>query len=128
MSIPVVAGAGCVCTMGTAPGQVNPTNQPAIRFGGKPVASVADAVPLSNITPCGLCMSMGNPAVQAATAAALGVLSPQPCTPAPTGGWACGGKVRAGGKPVLTSDGRLICSYGGSITIVNPGQTAVQVT
>lgn len=128
MSIPVAAGASCVCTMGTAPGQINPTNQPVIRFEGKPVASVADAAPMSNIAPCGLCTSMGNPTVQAATAAAMGVLTPQPCTPAPTGGWTCGGKVRVGGKLVLTNDGQLTCSYGGTITIVNPGQTTVQIS
>lgn len=125
MAIPVVAGAACMCTMGTSPGQVNPTNQMNIRVGGKPVASIADAAPISNVTPCGMCTSLANPIVASATAAALGVLTPQPCVPAPAGGWICPSSIRVGGKPILTNDGKLICSYGGSISIMNPGQTTV---
>lgn len=123
MAIPVVAGASCMCTMGMAPGQIIPTNQMNIRVGGKPVASIADAAPMTNITPCGMCTSMANPAVAAATAAALGVLTPQPCVPVPAGTWVCPGTIRVGGKPILTSDGKLTCAYGGTISITNPGQT-----
>ena len=123
MAIPVVAGAACMCTMGMAPGQIIPTNQINIRVGGKPVASIADAAPMTNITPCGMCTSMANPAVAAATAAALGVLTPQPCVPVPAGTWVCPGTIRVGGKPILTSDGKLTCAYGGTISITNPGQT-----
>lgn len=126
MGFPVVAGAACVCTMGTSPGQINPTNQTAIRVGGKPVASIADAAPLSNVTACGMCTSLMNPAVAAATAAAMGALTPQPCVPAPMGGWACPGAVRVGGKPILTTDGKLTCAYGGTISIMNPGQMTVK--
>ena len=126
MGIPVVAGAACLCTMGTASGQINPTNQMAIRVGGKPVASIADVAPMTNVMPCGMCTSMGNPAVASATAAAMGVLTPQPCVPAPVGAWICPGTVRVGGKPILTNDGTLTCSYGGSISIQNPGQMTVR--
>ena len=123
MAFPVVAGAACMCTMGTAPGQINPTNQMTIRVGGKPVASIADAAPMSNVTPCGMCNSMANPAVASATAAAMGVLTPQPCVPAPAGVWVCPGTIRVGGKPILTTDGKLTCAYGGTISVTNPGQT-----
>lgn len=126
MGIPVVAGATCFCTMGTSPGQVNPTNQMAIRVGGKPVASIADAAPMTNVMPCGMCTSLANPTVAAATAAALGVLTPQPCIPSPAGAWICPGPIRVGGKPVLTTDGKLMCAYGGTITIQNPGQMTVR--
>ena len=126
MGVPVVAGAACMCTMGTAPGQINPTNQMTIRMGGKPVASIADCAPMVNIMPCGMCTSLANPTVAAATAAALGVLTPQPCIPSPEGAWICPGKVRVGGKPVLTNDGKLMCAYGGSISITNPGQSKVR--
>ncbi len=127
MGLPVVTGASCMCSMGTAPGQIVPTNQMSIRVGGKPVASIADAAPMTNIAPCGLCTSLANPTVAAATAAALGVLTPQPCTPSPAGGWMCPGKVQVGGKPVLTTDGQIMCAYGGAITITNPGQTTVTI-
>ena len=126
MAFPVVTGATCMCTMGTAPGQINPTNQPSIHVGGKPVASIADAAPMTNITPFGMCTSMANPAVAAATAAALGVLTPQPCTPTPAGTWICPGKVRVGGKPVLTNEGKIMCAFAGSISITNPGQQTVR--
>ena len=126
MGIPVVVGATCLCTMGTAPGQVNPTNQMSIRVGGKPVASIADAAPMTNVMPCGMCTSMANPTVAAATAAAMGVLTPQPCIPSPAGVWNCPGTVRVGGKPVLTNNATLICVYGGTISIQNPGQTTVR--
>ena len=115
-----------MCTMGTAPGQINPTNQVSIRIAGKPCASIADMAPNTNVTPCGMCTSLANPAVAAATAAALGVLTPQPCIPVPAGTWMCPGKVRVGGKPVLTNDGKLTCAYGGTISILNPGQTTVR--
>ena len=127
MGIAVVTGASCLCTMGSAPGQVIATNQPNIRIGGKPAASIADAAPMTNVGSCGMCVSMANPAVAAATAAALGVLTPQPCVPAPAGVWACAGKVRIGGKPILTSDGKLTCAYGGTISIMNPGQVTTRI-
>ena len=127
MGIPVVSGAACLCTMGTSPGQINATNQMAIRVGGKPAASIADCAPLSNVGSCGMCISLANPAVAAATAAALGVLTPQPCVPAPAGAWVCPSKVRVGGKPVLTTDGKLNCAYGGTISIMNPGQMTTKV-
>ena len=123
----VVAGATCACTMGTAPGQINPTNQPTVRVAGKPVASIADAGGIVNITPCGMCTSLSNPMVASATAAALGVLTPQPCVPTLGGTWTCPSKVRVAGKPILTSDGKIMCSYFGEISIVNPGQATVSL-
>ena len=79
MGMAVVSGATCVCTMGTAPGQITPTNQPNVRIGGKPAASIADAAPMANVGTCGMCTSLGNPAVAAATAAAWGADAPALC-------------------------------------------------
>ena len=74
MSFPVVSGASVMCTMGMSPGQLIATSQTSILMGGKPVATIQDVAPNTNVTPCGMCTSMANPAVAAATAAALGVL------------------------------------------------------
>lgn len=125
MAIPVVSGATIACPMGLSTGTIVATSQVSVMLGGKPVALISDSAPLTNVTPCGMCTSMANPTVAAATSAAMGVLTPMPCIPAPMGAWVCGMSPIVAGKPTLTSEGKLACSYGGSITIVNPGQTAV---
>lgn len=120
----VVAGAQLTCTMGAAPSAL--TVLPVARVLGskRPVAAVADAVPLLNILPFGLCRSPANPAVAAATAAALGVLTPMPCVPV-TGSWTPGSPtVRVGGKPVVTATSTCTCAWGGQISVVAPGQAS----
>ena len=91
---------------------------------GKPVATIQDMQPGANLPTFGMCTSLANPAVAAATAAALGVLTPQPCTLVPAGTWIPSNpKVLIGGIPCLTSDATLMCGLGaGTIKIVNPGQ------
>ena len=91
---------------------------------GKPAMVMTDSAAMVNITPFGLCTTPSNPQVAAATAAALGVLTPQPCIPVIAGTW-IGGKTLIGGKPCLNMESKCICSYGGSISIVNPGQFKV---
>ncbi len=54
---------------------------------GMPVANIMDHIPLLNIPTFGLCQSPANPVVAAATAAALGVLTPMPCIPATASPW-----------------------------------------
>ncbi len=123
MGLMVVAGAQIACTFGQV-GNLNVTSNLKRLCGGKPIATVKDAQAMANITPCGMCSSMANPQVAAATAAALGVLTPQPCIPNPTGMW-IGGQMKEmiEGSPILTQDAKCMCSWGGSISIVNPGQT-----
>ncbi len=125
MATAVVAGATVQCTMGMAPGQLLVTSQAMVLAGGRPVATVTDAAPMTNITPCGMCTSLTNPQVAAATAAALGVLTPMPCVPAPAGIWMCTGTPMVGGKPALSTDATLSCAYGGCLRIVSPGQMVV---
>lgn len=124
----VAAGAGYQCSFGTTPGTLNVTSQNTLLIEGKPAATIRDATPGASLTPCGMCSSLANPQVAAATAAALGVLTPQPCIPAPAGPWIpAQGKCILGGAPCLTSDSRLMCSYGGVIQIVNPGVSKVMI-
>ena len=85
-----------------------------------------DNAPLVNILPFGMCNSPSNPTVAAATAAALGVLTPMPCVPATAAPWVPGAPtVLIGNMPALTSDCKLMCSYGGVIQIVSPGEFTV---
>ena len=125
MAIPVVTRATTLCTMGLAPGNLIATSQVMTLIGGKPAATIADTAPILNVAPCGMCTSLANPTVASATAAALGVLTPMPCVPSPVGTWVCGCTTLVGGKPALTNDGTLMCAYGGTISVLNPGQTTV---
>lgn len=119
----VVTGASALCSFGTAPGTISATSQTACLVEGKPAATIQDAQP-ANITPFGMCTSLLNPQVAAATAAALGVLTPQPCMLVPAGPWTpTKPGVLVGGQPCLTRDSRLLCNNGGGvINITFPGQ------
>lgn len=123
----VVNGAQVTCTFGVAPSAL--TVVPAgtlLQAGGQPLARVTDFAPMVNIAPFGMCTTPSNPQVAAATAAASGVLTPQPCVPVVVAPWTPGStKVSAGGVPVLTSTSRCTCAWGGSISIVQPGQVKV---
>ena len=125
MSLFVTSGASLMCTFGTAPATLVATNAMGVQVGGKPIANIADASGGSNIPTFGMCNSLANPAVAAATAAALGVLTPQPCIPQ-TGAWIpTNPTVLAAGKPCVTQDCTCMCMYAGSISVVNPGQMMV---
>jgi len=126
MGVQVCMGAMMQCSFGVAPSSlmVLPANR--VMAGGPPAATIMDNAPLVNILPFGMCNSPSNPTVAAATAAALGVLSPMPCIPATAAPWVPGAPtVLIGNMPALTSDCKLMCSYGGVIQIVSPGEFTV---
>ncbi len=129
MGIVAVAGAQCMCSFGTAPCNLQVTSQTTVLAEGKPVATIQDMKPYVNLQPFGMCSSLANPAVAAATAAALGVLTPQPCTMTPAGTWIPSNpKAMAGGCPCLTNEATLMCGLGaGTIRIMMPGQSKVLV-
>lgn len=115
-------GAVLQCSFGAAPSSllVLPTNRV---LGVAPVANIMDTVPFLNIPPFAMCTSLANPAVAAATAAALGVLTPMPCTPTPAGPWVPGvPTVLIGNLPALDGSCKLMCAFGGVIQILSPGQ------
>ena len=124
----VVNGAQLMCAMGAAPSAlvVLPTAQ---TMGvSNPAACIQDNKPMVNIPPFGMCMSMANPQVAAATAAALGVLTPMPCLPNIPGPWLPGSPtVLIGGQPALNNSSKAICAFGGSISVLMPGQFTVNV-
>ncbi len=125
MSQLVNLGATIKCSFGMAPSTLVATNTPLVHVGGKPVATIADAAPMVNIPSFGMCTTLTNPAVAAATAAALGVLTPQPCIPQTQSWLPSGSMVMAQGKPCLTQESKCMCMYGGCISILNPGQLLV---
>src|SRR5881394_4469348 len=117
----VTAGAALMCSFGMAPSSliVLPVNRTNC---GAPAANIMDFVPMTNIPTFGMCMSIANPTVASATAAALGVLTPMPCVPV-TAPWAPGAAtVLLGGMPALNSTSKCMCSWGGVIQIGFPGQ------
>jgi hypothetical protein len=127
MGIQVCTGAVMMCSFGVAPSvlDVEPVSGVIV---SAPAATIVDMVPLVNIAPFGMCMSEANPEVIAATAAALGVLTPMPCIPVPVAPWAPGAPtVLYGGIPALTDDSICECMWGGVITIEEPGQFTVTV-
>ncbi len=127
MSNLVCTGAMMQCSFGVAPSALNVTSQ-SQTISGTPSATIVDFAPMSNIPPFGMCSSLANPQVAAATTAALGVLTPQPCIPNTVAPWAPGSPtVLIGGKPALNNTSKLACAWAGVIQITNPGQMTVQV-
>lgn len=124
----VVNSAQLTCTMGMAPSMlvVLPKNRMLSSY--QPAANIMDHIPLLNILPFGLCRSPGNPTVAAATAAALGVLTPMPCVPNTPSPWLPGvPSVLLGGQPVLDNSCMLMCAWLGVIQVAQPGQTTHMV-
>jgi hypothetical protein len=124
----VINNAMMMCSFGVAPSaltvlplnRVNATNQPA--------ANIQDNKPMVNIKPFGMCTTLSNPQVAAATSAAMGVLTPMPCMPVTTAPWAPGSPtVMIGNQPALSSSCQLMCMWGGAITINFAGQVTVKV-
>jgi hypothetical protein len=120
-------GAMLKCTFGVAPGtlMVLPANAVLTAV---PDANIMDNKPMVNILPFGMCQSLSNPMVAAATAAALGVLTPMPCIPATVAPWVPGSPtVLIGNMPALNNSSKLMCMWGGVIGINAPGQATVAI-
>ena len=127
MAMLVCAGAMCACSFGMTPTPLMVTPENRV-MAGTCAATVADCVPGKNLATFGMCSSLANPTVAAATAAALGVLTPMPCVPVPAGIWVPGSPtVLIGGKPALNNTSKLMCSWGGVIQITAPGSVGITV-
>jgi hypothetical protein len=128
MPMQVCMGAMMQCTFGMAPSSlvVLPTNM--VFTDQVPDANIMDHIPMVNIMPFGMCMSPANPTVAAATAAALGVLTPMPCIPNTPAPWVPGAPtVLLANAPTLDNTSQLICTWGGVITFATPGEVTVEV-
>ncbi len=127
MGFLVTGNAVLQCTFGAAPCTlvVLPTNKVMVEM---PAANIMDQKPFLNIPTFGVCTSLANPTVAAATAAALGVLTPMPCIPMTVAPWAVGNpQVLIGNMPALNDGSKLMCSWAGVISITFAGQVKVMV-
>ncbi len=128
MGLLVAATAQCMCSMGIAPSVLTVLPDKMVLGENKPAATIMDNKPMVNIMPFGMCRSPANPQVAAATAAALGVLTPMPCVPVTPAPWAPGSPtVLIKNQPALNNSCKLMCNWGGVISIMNPGTTKTMV-
>ncbi len=120
----VVDGAQLSCSFGTSPSNLTVLPTSPATGGGKAVASIMDNKPFLNVKPFGQCSSVANPMVIAATAAALGVLTPQPCIPNTVAPWIPGNpKVTLAQIPAVDKSCTLMCLWAGVIQVSDPKQT-----
>jgi uncharacterized Zn-binding protein involved in type VI secretion len=118
----VVTGGMLQCSFGLAPSNIVALPTSKVMIEGRPAATITDIGPATNIPPFGMCSSLANPTVAAATAAALGTLTPMPCLPLVTAPWTpMAPQTMIGGKPALVSGAMCICAYGGVINITMAG-------
>jgi len=107
--------------MAPSPLTVLPANR--VMTSSQSVATIMDHQPMVIITPFGLCMSLDNPMVAAATSAASGVLTPQPCLPMTMTPWVPGAAtVLRGRQPSLDNTCTLNCIWAGVIQVTAPVQ------
>jgi len=119
----VIHGAQLVCSFGTAPSAlvVLPINR--VNCSNVPAANIQDHKPMVNIMPFAMCITPSNPMVAAATTAALGVLTPQPCIPMTMSPWVPGAvTVNIANQPALDNISICNCQWGGIVTVAFPGQ------
>jgi Domain of unknown function (DUF4280) len=122
MPIQTCMGAMMKCSFGMAPSSLVPTPKTVITS-NMVAANILDHIPIMNIPPFCMCQSPANPMVAAATAAAMGVLTPMPCIPVTLAPWVVGAPtVLLCNAPALNNTSTLMCNWGGVITFANPGQ------
>ena len=112
-----------VCTMGTGNALLVVLPDRQILLDGQPQANIMDFKPMTNIPSFGMCTSLANPTVAAATAANQGCLTPMPCVPNTTSPWQKGHeKFLLKNFPALCMDDKLNCAWAGTISITDCGQ------
>lgn len=125
MGICVCMGAMLQCPFGVVPSTLIVTSQSTVLVGGKPLATIMDSKPIANVPPFGMCNCPANPATVKPPPV---MFAPAPCMPVLTAPWTPGSPtVIAGNFPALNNSSKLICQWGGVISIVNPGQVQTMV-
>lgn len=126
----VVNGATLKCPMAAPPGTTSMIVTPVhrVQAGNQPAANISDFAPMANVPSFGMCMSLKNPQVAAATSAAQGVLTPQPCMPAIVAPWSPGSStVMLDNLPALNDTSTCQCLWGAAILVAYAGQATVMI-
>lgn len=120
----VCTGATLQCSLGTTPASFAASGSQV--SAGSPAGVVTD-VAAANVPPFGMCMSLSNPQVAAATSSAGGTLTPQPCQPV-LPPWSPGAaRVTIGEVSALDDSSQCNCTWGGVVTVSDAGQAAASV-
>lgn len=114
------------CSFGMAPSQLTITDPTRPMLDNKPQANMMDFAPMVNVLPFGMCQSLANPTVASATAAAMGTLTPMPCVPVITAPWAPTSQAMVSSMPGVMDNAKLICAWGGNISVTYAGQVMVE--
>lgn len=121
-------GAMMSCSFGMTPSSLVVLPQNRVLVNNMPAANIMDNKPIMNIPPFGMCQSMANPMVAAATSAAMGVLTPMPCLPVVAAPWSPGSPtVQVANFPALNNASMCNCNWGGVIQFSFAGQVQTQV-
>lgn len=124
----VSMGATLQCSFGAATSQLVVLPVHRVLGEGPLAANIMDHMPMQNIMPFGMCSSLANPQVASATAAALGVLTPQPCIPATLTPWAPGAPtVLLDNQPSLDNVSKCMCNWGGVVSILDPATVRTMI-
>lgn len=128
MPLQVVNGAELACSFGSSPSRLTVLPLNRTEASNQFSATVQDHVPMVNIMPFGMCQSPSNPQVAAATSAAMGVLTPQPCIPATVSAWTPGSvTVEIANLTALNNVSVCNCMWGGVISITDAGQETTEI-
>lgn len=123
----VCMGATMQCTFGVTPSSLVVLPTHSVTTNHMPDANIMDHKPMVNILPFGMCSSMANPTVAAATIAASGTLTPMPCTPVVSAPWTPGNPtVMIGKLPIINNTSQCFCAFGGAISFTDAGQHTVE--
>jgi uncharacterized Zn-binding protein involved in type VI secretion len=112
-------GALLQCDFGLVPASLVVMPDDQVLVEGTPMANIMCSEVI-NVPTFGMCTSLANPEVAAATTAALGVLTPMPCEPVLTP-WVPGSPTTLiGGQPALVAGSTCMCAFAGTIEITFP--------
>ncbi len=128
MPIQVVNGAVLQCSFGVVPSNLVVLPVHRVQSGYQPAANIMDHQPMVNIPPFGMCITPSNPQVAAATAAASGVLTPQPCIPMTMTPWVPGvPTLLIDNMPAVDNTCTCNCVWGGVVMVTYPGQVTEMI-